>query len=1518
MMSIRSKSLVYKSLFLLTFVLKFNIGFSQCPVILPTVTDTCFYGAQSVTLNATGSSGNFAAYDALVGGNFLGSGNPVNAGLISSTTTLYVAAQEENTSLDFDGVNDRVAIQNYSYNASGMTELTVEAWVKTTSTSAMIIASFDRSEYWRLGIGSTGASSGRVSWNVSTDVGYLDMGGSTFVNDGQWHHVAGTFDAGTARIYVDGVLDATSTLGATWGSGSTRFGFIGVGSEANSFNGSRGPNSFMNGEVDELRVWSEARTVAELSNNMNNCLLGTETNLEIYYKLNDGTGSGTSSDEVSNSDGTLVNMSSATDWIIRNNAFYSCPSCESARVPAIITIDNSNPLSITGAGISPSCVGIPLLDAGSSYSTYLWSTGATTQTINANTEGSYSVEVTNAGCSAKDTVEVSFEGGNAQTAGLLDGGNDRIAINGLFYNSTTISELSVEAWVKTSDAGNQIIASFDRSEYWRLGINGDGAGAGQVSWNLLTSAGILDFGSSTRVDDGKWHHVVGTYNSGLASIYIDGVLDATATRGVTVGSGIVRYGFIGCGSEAPSFNGNRGPNQYFDGEIDELRIWSKALTIAEIRSNMCQNYSGSTTDLVAYFKFNNGSGDIINSEIGSASGQTISINTSSFWANSGAPIGDNSVYLYPASWTGNSLSLASCSGAELTVSDVFGTSLGVQLYLIEGDPSNSTGIDSFAVGNHYYGVFWANNSASANFKATIDYNTHPLVNVNNIQGLAILTREDKTASAFTQENVANNVSTKVIASTLTDRNEIILDAFYYVWTGDTDTDWSVASNWEPAVVPPSEANILIPDVINQPILDIDRIVGSLKIETGATVDLDGNTLDHQTNLIADGLILSNAGGLDFSGTSPQFFISGVEQTVDNITSTNPTSLTLENKSVSLTNTLTVQNGTFNTNDSLILISDAIRTARIDEITGGGSIVGEIEMQRYIDAGETYWRFFSSAVQGVTVADYQGDFITSGYVGSDFPSFPFTSVYTYDEGTGYVGVSNANQVIDQGEGLMVWSGDTITGTDPFVVDYRGVPNQGDINMPVTFTPTDGWNLVGNPYASTIDWDLITGLDKQNLANAIYILNPDTEQYATYISGASANGGSNLIASQQSFWVGAIASSPVLTIKESHKSSVDQAFFKAGSTISSGVHILLSGNNKTDEAVLRHVDGATDNYDSEFDAIKRFASWAEYPHISILNANDEDYTVHSFDKSFQEWSLPIRTIVFQNGDYDLVFNDLSELDVPCIKLEDTYDGQMYDVQDGIPMTFTMSDTTYLPRFILHLGKNYEVEAIEALCNGDFGAVSIGLDSLENGTYDLVTGGTISSGTFNGNLQINSLAAGNYSIAMNGLNNLCQSNQFNFEIIEPLEIVMDVTISPEVYGNDGSIITNVSGGTPGYSYLWSTGDSTSNIEGLNAGIYELILIDNNGCSKGTIFDLLSVLGVDNKEINEGTNFVYYQSENRVSLFGNLDPKYSLLDMTGKVISEFEISKGIEKSNINLPNSLSKGTYILAGINSSFTFIK
>jgi gliding motility-associated-like protein len=63
----------------------------------------------------------------------------------------------------------------------------------------------------------------------------------------------------------------------------------------------------------------------------------------------------------------------------------------------------------------------------------------------------------------------------------------------------------------------------------------------------------------------------------------------------------------------------------------------------------------------------------------------------------------------------------------------------------------------------------------------------------------------------------------------------------------------------------------------------------------------------------------------------------------------------------------------------------------------------------------------------------------------------------------------------------------------------------------------------------------------------------------------------------------------------------------------------------------------------------------------------------------------------------------------------------------------------------------------------------------------------------------------------------------------------------GSNGSVFTSVQGGTPPYSYVWSTGASVPNLTGLGAGTYELEVTDANGCSVRVIITLTEPLDLE-----------------------------------------------------------------------------
>ena len=141
--------------------------------------------------------------------------------------------------------------------------------------------------------------------------------------------------------------------------------------------------------------------------------------------------------------------------------------------------------------------------------------------------------------------------------------------------SLALSELTLCAWVKTNGEvthDNKIIQKYPEASPW----NGYGL---YISWWWSPgTAGIwvgdLDGGwlhGTTRVDDGEWHFVVGTFDGTIARIYVDGVLDAAEERTPNLASTVNLY-----------VGSNTNGEQVFEGIIDEVRVYNRALSADEI------------------------------------------------------------------------------------------------------------------------------------------------------------------------------------------------------------------------------------------------------------------------------------------------------------------------------------------------------------------------------------------------------------------------------------------------------------------------------------------------------------------------------------------------------------------------------------------------------------------------------------------------------------------------------------------------------------------------------------------------------------------------------------------------------------------------------------------------------------------------------------------------------------------------------------------------------------------------
>lgn len=179
--------------------------------------------------------------------------------------------------------------------------------------------------------------------------------------------------------------------------------------------------------------------------------------------------------------------------------------------------------------------------------------------------------------------------GKVGTALQFDDADDYIAIQDLHYDTAaSIDAITVCAWFKTSYGGgswtsNWAFVDFDRSDYFDFYIRGDD---GKLGFSTRDTDGIDDFSGSSVVNDGEWHFGCAVYDGTDKILYVDGEEDARKSDphgGDNLGSGATRYGFIGEGSEASSFDGSRN-GRYYNGLIDEVRVYNRALSADEVKA----------------------------------------------------------------------------------------------------------------------------------------------------------------------------------------------------------------------------------------------------------------------------------------------------------------------------------------------------------------------------------------------------------------------------------------------------------------------------------------------------------------------------------------------------------------------------------------------------------------------------------------------------------------------------------------------------------------------------------------------------------------------------------------------------------------------------------------------------------------------------------------------------------------------------------------------------------------------
>jgi hypothetical protein len=159
----------------------------------------------------------------------------------------------------------------------------------------------------------------------------------------------------------------------------------------------------------------------------------------------------------------------------------------------------------------------------------------------------------------------------------FDGTDDYISISD--DNSLDLtSRLTIAAWVKTSKGTSESVVTKYGNYYFA--INRDSITDGRFSLYLTSWKD-----SVSSVNDGAWHHIAATWDGSYVRLYKDGELDAS----------FAYSGTLTANSNPVEIGRRSDIGWYFNGQIDEVKIWNYALTPEEIK----REYNGG---FGSYFK----------------------------------------------------------------------------------------------------------------------------------------------------------------------------------------------------------------------------------------------------------------------------------------------------------------------------------------------------------------------------------------------------------------------------------------------------------------------------------------------------------------------------------------------------------------------------------------------------------------------------------------------------------------------------------------------------------------------------------------------------------------------------------------------------------------------------------------------------------------------------------------------------------------------------------------------------
>ena len=362
--------------------------------------------------------------------------------------------------------------------------------------------------------------------------------------------------------------------------------------------------------------------------------------------------------------------------------------------------------------------------------------------------------------------------------------------------------------------------------------------------------------------------------------------------------------------------------------------------------------------------------------------------------------------------------------------------------------------------------------------------------------------------------------------------------------------------------------------------------------------------------------------------------------------------------------LTVGSGnSLTVNGDLFAEADASGTASILENTGL-SVIGNTTSQFWVSADR--WHYVSPPMSGQTANTFFDLYL---YGHNEFDNSWFNIV---DETT----------PLTTGQGYRVWSYGTTTG-DVSVNFTGGSLNSGTYFLPVSNTGS-GWNFVGNPYASAVDWDDLSWI-KSFIDGTVYVW--DGLQYLSW-NGSVGDLTDGIIPAMQSFFVKANGANPLLVVSNGARThGVDP--YKA-EKVDELLTLTVTGNEMYDRTFVNFNKEASVNIDNQLDGYK-ITGHEDAPQLYSM-VGEEKLRVNVLPEIVPDLVIPVGFEVSVETDYTIVASDLGTFGSGItIYLEDLKEGVMINLNEQPEYTFMAFAGDETHRFNIHFLKATAIDEV-----------------------------------------------------------------------------------------------------------------------------------------------------------------------------------------------------------------------------------